>query len=130
MARKNSDVIIINGLAVPAPDEGFTISESTYGDFGRNAKNQVIGQVIGRNLWKIDGLQWSRLTVEQWKAIKNALSSFFVPVTFTDDANVRHTLTMYPSDRKGQPMRYIKATQEFDYVKTCKFNLIDCGWDD
>ena len=129
MARKDSDVIIINGLVVPAPDEGYEVNESTYGDFGRNALNEVTGQVIGRNLWKIEGLQWSRLTVEQWKAIKQALKPFFVPVTFTDDANERHTMTMYPSDRKAKPMRYIKTTQEFGYVKTCKFNLIDCGWD-
>lgn len=129
MARKNSDVIIINGLAVPAPDAGFEISESTYGDFGRNAKNQVIGQVIGRPLWKISNLQWSRLTPTQWSAIKEALEPFFVRVTFTNDRNERVTTTMYPSDRSSKPMR-VNASLNYEYFSTCKFNLIDAGWDD
>lgn len=127
MARKNSDVIIINGLALPAPDEGYTIKDSTYGKFERNANNQVVGQKVGRNLWKIENLQWSSLTPEQWKAIKTALDPFFVNVTFTNDYNERMTLRMYPSDRQSNPMK-VDANLEYGYFKTCKFNLIDCGY--
>ena len=85
--RKSVNAIIINGYPVPAPDEGFEIKRSTYGDFGRNALNEVVGQVIGRELYKIEGLQWSSLTPEQWRNIKNAMRSFFIPVTFTNDDN-------------------------------------------
>lgn len=127
--RRISNVIIINGISVPAPDEGYTISESTYGDFARNTKNQVIGQVVGRPLWKIENLQWSRLKPSEWAQIKEALSPFFVRVTFTTDENERKTLTMYPSDRAANPARYVDEWG-YEYLKTCKFNLIDCGWDD
>ncbi len=127
--RKNTDVIIIGGVPVPAPDEGFTIKESTYGDFGRNSKNQLIGDPIGRPLWKIEGLQWSRLTPDQWKSLKTALKGYTVPVTFTNDENERITVTMYPSDRQANPIG-VNAENHYEYFKTCKFNLIDCGWDD
>ena len=128
MSRKRINALIINGYAVPAPDEGFTISESTYGDFKRNANNAVVGQVVGRNLWKIEGLQWSELSVEEWQQIKRALSPFFVNVTFTTDTNERKTLMMYPSDRKANPIRVSVVTNEYGKVQTCKFNLIDCGY--
>lgn len=125
--RKQTDAIIINGYAVPAPDFGFSIDESTYGDFGRNANNAVTGQVIGRNLWKINNLQWSDLTPEEWKALKTALKPFFVMVTFTTDENEQITIEMYPSDRSSQPMKVDAKTNKYGHFKTCKFNLIDCG---
>ena len=126
--RKQTDVIIINGYPVPAPDDGYTISESTFGDFERNSLNETIGQPVGRTLWKIENLQWSKLTVEQWKAIKQALKPFYVKVTFTNDENERITHTMYPSDRKSNPSKYTE--NGFEYVKSAKFNLVDCGLDD
>lgn len=125
--RTRSEVIIINGVALPAPDEGYKIKEATYGKFKRNANNQVVGQVVGRPLWKIEGLQWSRLNPREWKEIKEALEPFFVNVTFTTDENERKTLRMYPSDRESTPIQ-VDANLEYGYFKTCKFNLIDCGY--
>jgi len=126
--RKHTDVIIINGYQVPAPDEGYTISESTYLNAGRNTNNAVVGQIVGRNLWKISDLQWSRLSVEEWARLKKALKPFFVNVTFTNDENERVTIMMYPSDRSSKPCKVNAKTNEYGYVSTAKFNLIDCGY--
>ena len=125
MIRPNTDLIIVNGQPLPYPDEGYTIQEITNVDAGRNTNGTVVGQIIGRPLWKIDGLKWSRLTPEQWRTIKNAFSSFFVTVTFTADDNQRHTITMYPGDRTSKPFGV--SNLSYNAFLDCSFNLIDCG---
>mgnify|MGYP007069962425 CR=1 FL=1 len=125
MSRPNTDLIIINGVPVPAPDAGYEIIESTFVDSGRNANGVVVGQVVGDNIWKINNLSWSNLTPEQWKTLKTALKPFFVPVTFTDDMNERHTCIMYPGDRTSTP--YHVENLSFKQFHDCKFNLIDTG---
>lgn len=125
MSRENTDLIIINGYAAPAPDEGYTIEEYTIVDSGRNADAVVVGQVIGENQWKINNLQWSNLTPEEWKALKTALKPFYVQVTFTNDMNERLTLTMYPGDRSSMP--YHVENMTYKRFRNCKFNLIDTG---
>jgi hypothetical protein len=125
MSRPETDLIIINGVPVPAPDAGYKILETTNVNAGRNANGVVVGQVVGRNIWKIDGLSWGQLTPEQWKSLKQALKPFYVPVTFTDDYNERRTLIMYPGDRESMP--YHVENLSFRAFKECKFNLIDTG---
>jgi hypothetical protein len=49
-------------------------------------------------------------------------------VTFTGDDNVRHTYTMYPGDTTGKPL-FLDDIFYRNY-ETCKFNLIDCGWEE
>lgn len=124
--KKQTDLIIINNVKVPAPDEGYTIIESTNVDAGRNTNGAVIGQKVGRNIWKINNLQWSNLTPQEWASLKQALEPFYVNVTFTDDLNVRHTIKMYPGDRQSQP--YNVSGLGYKRFRDCKFNLIDCGW--
>ena len=51
--RKDTNLIIINGVSIPAPDEGFSIQEITNVDAGRNSNGTVVGQRVGRNIWKI-----------------------------------------------------------------------------
>jgi hypothetical protein len=125
MSRPQTDLIIINGYAVPAPDAGYEIIESTNVDSGRNAFGVVVGQVVGRPVWKINNLSWSNLTPDQWKNLKRALQPFFVPVTFTNDYNERMTLIMYPGDRNSTP--YHVENLSFQSFHNCKFNLIDTG---
>ena len=48
-------------------------------------------------------------------------------VTFTGDDNQRHTIYMYPSDTTGKPL-FLDGIF-YKQFETCKFNLIDCGWD-
>jgi len=126
MVRPDSQFLIINGVQTPCPAVGMEIIESVTVDSGRNSNGGVVGQVIGRPLWKINNLHWVGLTPEQWTSIKNALAPFFVPVTFTDDTNQRRTVYMYPSDKTGQPL-FTKG-MSYTQFRDCKFNLIDCGW--
>ena len=127
MARKRTttQLISIGAVAVPAPDDGFEIQEITNVDAGRNANGVVVGQKVGRNIWKINNLQWSKLTPDEWLSLKKAISKFFVKVTFTADDNKRHTITMYPGDRSSKPYRV--SGLKYEAFKECKFNLIDCG---
>lgn len=125
MIRPSTQLIIINGIEVPIPDEGYTIEQYVNVDSSRNTQGTIVAQVVGRPIWKINNLQWSRLTPEQWRTLKQALEPFFVTVTFTADDNERHTVTMYPGDKSSTPFR----TNNLSYQAflNCKFNLIDCG---
>lgn len=125
MARQTTKVLKINGVQMPAPDAGYEIQEMTNVDAGRNANGVVVGQKVGRNVWKLEGLQWTKLTPTEWKTIKNALAPFFVKVTFTADDNRQHTVTMYPGDRSSKPIKASNLT--YTAFRECKFNLIDCG---
>lgn len=121
-----SDFLIVNGVTFPTPNRGVQIVSSSVVDSGRNANGEVVGQIIGRKLWKINNLQWTGLSAEQWGAMKSALSPFFVNVTFSGDDGQRHTVTMYPSDFTAEPLT-LEGNKITKY-KTVAFNLIDCGW--
>lgn len=121
-----SDFLIVNGVQFPTPSRGLQIIHSQAVDAGRNANNAVVGQLVGRKIWKINNLEWSGLSMETWVAMKSALEPFFVPVTFTGDDNVRRTIYMYPGDTTGEPLRVDGIF--YTRMKTCSFNLIDCGW--
>lgn len=125
MASKRTDLILINGQPVPPPDEDLEILHSTFVDSARNLNGTVVGQVIGRPIWKLNNLQWSNISQEEWARIKQLLSPFFVPVTFTGDDGQRHTVTMYPGDRSATPKDVVGLS--YANFKVCKFNLIDCG---
>ena len=123
------DFLIVNGVKFPPPDNGLDIVHSQTVDAGRNADNAVVGQPVGRRLWKINNLQWSNLDPETWQEMKEALEDFFVLVTFTGDDNKRHTIHMYPGDTSGKPLPGLDGVFYKEFA-LCKFNLIDCGWDD
>lgn len=124
---KPSDFLIINGVKFPCPADGLQIVHSQTVDAGRNANNAVVGQLVGRKLWKISNLEWVGLDADTWAMMKEALEPFYVPVTFTGDDNQRHTVMMYPSDTTGQPLTLDGIF--YKNYRTCKFNLIDTGWD-
>ena len=74
----------VNGVDWPTPMHGFQYIISTTVNNGRNANNGVIGQVVGRNLIKLDAMQWNGLTPETWQRMMNSLNPFFVKVTLED----------------------------------------------
>lgn len=125
--KKASEFLIVNNVKFPPPRRGMQIIHSQTVNAGRNANNAVVGQLVGRKLWKINNLQWSGLNAETWAEMKAALDPFYVPVTFTGDDNQRHTIYMYPGDTTGQPL-FLDGIF-YKNFETCKFNLIDCGWD-
>ena len=123
--RRPDLLLVVNGVAFPTPDEGFEIIEATNVDAGRNVNGVVVGQIVGRNIWKINNLKWSNLDAQSWAEMKSALAPFYVTVSFTDDVGVRHTTLMYPGDRTSTPMHV--SGYNYTKFKSCSFNLIDCG---
>jgi hypothetical protein len=119
--------IKINGYELPPPKRGYSIIVTTMVDSGRNSDGAVVGQRVGRDQYKIDGLEWAWLTAEQWSRILSILSEFFVYVTFIDPVtNSEKTIKMYPSDRSETPY-YVDKNGRPTHYTDCKFNLIDTG---
>ena len=128
MARpsvENENFLIINNVRMPIPAPGMTIDSAIGVNAGRNANNEVVGQVVGQRQYKINNLAWHGLREEEIKVIMDALEPFFVPVTFRDVTGEVITRIMYPGDTSGKPvdvrnMRYSK-------MEDFHFNLIDSG---
>lgn len=125
MIKNPHDLILINGVALPPPVRGYELVTSRVVDSGRNANGAVVGQLVGRKLYKLNNLQWKGLDAETWSSIQRLLEPFFVNVTFTNEHNERITLKMYPGDTAGQPYQIDGVSYEL--YESCKFNLIDCG---
>ena len=48
--------LAINGYELPPPKRGVRVIVTTVVDAGRNANGAVVGQRVGRDQYKIDGL--------------------------------------------------------------------------
>ncbi len=119
----------VNGYDYPCPRYGFQYIISTVVDTDRNVNGAVVGQKIGRDLYKLDSLQWAGLYPEQRRMILRSLEPFFVPVTFEDFRTGKPvTITMYPGDRTGKPLFADKITHMVTQDEMLSFHLIDCGW--
>ena len=121
----------VNGVDFPCPRVGFSYAISTTVNGGRNANNEVVGQRVGRDLFKLDSMEWAALDVETWQKMLKAVEPFYVPVTFEDFRTGQPiTITMYPGDRKARPLFVDKTTHKVTKYENCSFNLIDCGWEE
>ena len=125
--KKASNQIYINGVALPSPAPNFEIVRSVVVDSGRNANGTVVGQVIGRPLWKLNNLQWNGIDEETVDSIISLFKDFYVNCRFIGTDNREHSITVYPSDMTGQPVFYDSIKREYHLYRTLKFNLIDCG---
>lgn len=125
-----SSFLNVNGYDYPCPRYGFTYTISTAVSAGRNANNQVIGQKVGRDIYKLDNLSWVGLSIQQRQMILQSLEPFFVPVTFEDFRTGQPiTIMMYPSDRTGKPLFVDRNTHMVSKDESLSFSLVDCGWD-
>ena len=124
-----SSFLNVNGYDFPPPRRGFSWTISTTVDAGRNVNNAVIGERVGRDLYKLDNMEWVGLSPKQREMILKAIESFYVPVTFEDMKNPGHPITiiMYPGDRSGSPLFVDRLTHMVLQDETLKFNLIDAG---
>lgn len=123
--------IKINDLVCPYPDQGLGFQVSTLVNSARNSNAVVVGQRVGRDQQKIDGLVWFHLTAQQWSEILKELASFFVTVTYPDMVvNAWTSRKMYPGDRTAIPLHIDPSTGLPSDYKNCKVNLIDCGEDE
>ena len=123
-----SSFLNVNGYDFPCPGVGFTYTITTTVNAGRNANNAVIGQRVGRDLYKFDNLQWVGLMPETWRMMLAAVEPFYVPVTFEDFRTGKPiTIIMYPGDRTAKPLFADKDSHLVTMYENCKFNLIDAG---
>ena len=125
-----STFLNVNGMDFPCPHAGFQYVYSQAVDAGRNAKGEVISQLVGRGQYKFDNLEWIGLFPDQWRPMAAALEPFFVPVTFEDiiTGEIR-TITMYHGDITCKPLFVNPITHLIERYEFCKVNLIDCGKD-
>ncbi len=120
--------ITVNGYDFPPPKRGAKPTVSTLVDAGRNANGSVVAQRVGRDQYKLDGLEWPWLDAQTWSNMLRVLDNFFVNVTFPDPVtNSRITIQMYPGDRTADPY-YLDGGDMPTHYANCKVNLIDCGW--
>lgn len=120
--------ITVNGYDFPSPRRGAKPTVSTIVNAGRNANAEVVGQRIGRDQYKLDGLEWPWLPAETWSRMLTVLNHFFVYVTFWDPVSRgQKTIKMYPGDRTGEPYWIDLDTGEPLFYLNCKVNLVDCG---
>ena len=123
-----SSFLNVNGYDFPCPHVGFQYIISTTVNAGRNANNAVIGQRVGRDLYKLNNLEWVGLDPEVWQNMLRAVEPFYVPVTFEDYRTGKPiTITMYPGDRTATPLFADKDSHRITKYENCKFNLIDAG---
>ena len=126
-----SSFLRVNGVDFPCPRVGFNYIISTTVNAGRNANNEVVGQRVGRDLFKFNSMEWAALDAETWQKMLKAVEDFYVPVTFEDYRTGEPiTITMYPGDRTATPLFVDKNTHKITKYENCKFNLIDCGRDE
>lgn len=124
-----SSFLNVNGYDFPPPRRGFSWTISTTVNAGRNANNAVIGDRVGRDLYKLDNMEWVGLTPKQREMMLKAIEPFYVPVTFEDMKKPGHPITiiMYLGDRSGSPLFVDRLTHMVLQDETLKFNLIDTG---
>ena len=124
-----SSFLNVNGYDFPCPKVGFQYIISSTVNAGRNANNAVIGQMVGRDLYKLNSMSWSMLEPETWQMMLRAVEDFYIPVTFEDYRTGEPiTITMYPGDRTATPLFVDENTHKVKKYENCKFNLIDAGW--
>lgn len=120
--------IWINGKQLPAPDNEVKIQRQQLVDSGRNAKGQVVAQVINRRLLKVDSLQWSYLTSSQWHSILTEIEKFEGTVKIWDARTQRFlTFQIYWGDAEEQPFEVDSSGKILSY-RNCKCNVIDMGY--
>lgn len=125
-----SSFLNVNGYDWPCPVRGFTYVFSTTVNAGRNANNAVIGQRIGRDLIKLDSMQFKGVLPETRRMMLQSLEPFYVPVTFEDYRTGNPiTITMYPGDRKGQPLFVDEISHMVTMDESFSVNLVDAGWE-
>ena len=113
----------------PAPKRGISIKIMTTVSDGRNEVNAFIGQRIGRDLQKIENIEWPYLTAEQWSKILRESEKFLFDVTYCDPVtNNWVTRKMYISDREGKPYRIDPVTGKTIVYTDCKCSIVDAGY--
>ena len=120
-------LITIDGKSFPMPIRGLTEVVSTNVNSGRNALGEMTGERVGRDIYKLDNVEWRWLNKRQWQELLQAVSGFKFHMTFPDVVNGGYcTHLCYVGDRTCEPY-YVESNGEFKFYRSCKMNFIDCG---
>ena len=120
--------IVVNGVSFPTPIRGLTEVISTNVNSGRNALGEMVGERVGRDILKLDNVEWRWLTKEQWASMLQAVSGFKFELTVPNVLTGGFiTRTCYVGDRTCEPY-YLDASGNFTFYRSCKMNFIDCGF--
>lgn len=121
-------IITINGESIAhCPIRGLKVVVSTNVNSGRNALGEMVGERVGRDIYKLDAVEWRWLTKAQWQDILQKVSGFKFRCTFPDVVNGGFcTHICYCGDRSCEPY-YITSNGDFTFYRSCTMNIIDCG---
>lgn len=120
-------VLTINGREFPSPDIGGNLVVATNVSDGKNAKGEFIGQRVGRDQHKFEGLQWKFLDATTWSAMLQEFGKFVVTARMPDMVhNQMMTIRVYPGNRTATPVEFDPDGLPTMY-QDCKVNIIDCG---
>jgi len=121
-------IITINGESIAhCPIRGLKVVVSTNVNSGRNALGEMVGERVGRDIYKLDAVEWRWLTKAQWQDILQKVSGFKFRCTFPDVVNGGFcTHICYCGDRSCEPY-YITSSGDFTFYRSCTMNIIDCG---
>lgn len=120
-------LITIDGKSFPMPIRGLTEVVSTNVNSGRNALGEMTGERVGRDIYKLDNVEWRWLNKRQWQELLQAVSGFKFHMTFPDVVNGGYcTHLCYVGDRTCEPY-YVESNGDFKFYRSCKMNFIDCG---
>ena len=104
----------------------------------RNAKGQVVSQVINRRLNKFDNLYWPYLSRVNVMELKKEIAKFYCTLTYYDEESDSFvTRKYYWGDFSATPCEWetVWVNEVNTYMKRpilykdVKCNLIDMGWD-
>ena len=119
----------INNLKVPYPSSSSGLQNvATFVNSARNANGVVIGEVVGRNVSKVE-ITWAMLTPEEWSTILMEFDkSFYFDFRYIDMVtNDWVTRRFYVGDRSARPFMIDPKTNRPKYYVNCKANVIDVG---
>ena len=123
-------IITIRGTSLPCPIRGLKVVVSTNVNSGRNALGEMVGEKVGRDIYKLDAVEWRWLTRRQWSEILRLVDGdhFKFKCTFPDVVNEGRWVThlCYCGDRSCEPY-YINSSGDFTFYRSCTMNIIDCG---
>ena len=68
-----SSFLTVNGVNFPWTKKGFDYIITTTVNAGRNANNEIVGQKVGRDLFKLNTLEWAALDADVWQKMLDAI---------------------------------------------------------
>lgn len=134
---KPAILVLYNGSweILPQPAAGMNFVVSSLVTEGRNASGTFVGEQVGRDQIKFDGISYPFLYAHEWNKILNMLQigrpTYFKYFDLSENKEIIRTL--YPGDRTATIYAYAKefigneSTLRPEILSSCSVNLIDRG---